>query len=145
MSVKGSLTLLCNIEEVQIHLVTAEEIGELQEIRFGLIMVVDSRLVSGILEKVYQVAAHRFDLGRELLGSIEQSDEQLDEILAFVFDGPKAEVREAIRQGVLSLPQPEPVPNALFLRKLMALTPAQIARLRGQLSDLIKDIEEESG
>ena len=70
----------------------------------GLIVVTGSRLVSGIVEKQYQVAAERFAIERGLLSPGDPAaGEALDSILGTVFDAARADIGTAVRAGIASI------------------------------------------
>lgn len=70
----------------------------------GIVVVTDSRLVSGILEKRYQLAAERFSVDRALLSPEDPATgETFHSILGTVFEAARADIETALRQGVASL------------------------------------------
>ena len=70
----------------------------------GIVVVVGSRLVSGIVEKRYQLAAERFAVDRSLLSPEDPSaGETFHSILGTVFEAARADIDTAVRQGVARL------------------------------------------
>jgi DNA-binding transcriptional ArsR family regulator len=67
----------------------------------GLIRVASTRIVSGIVEKRYEVTAARLSVERSLLSPGEGSEEGLGTHLSFVLDEAKAEIRRAHRAGLV--------------------------------------------
>ncbi|HYX12459.1 MAG TPA: helix-turn-helix domain-containing protein [Candidatus Acidoferrum sp.] len=77
-------------------------VGLLEE--HGIVVVVSSRLVSGIVEKRYQLAAERFSIDRGLLAPDEASTgEALHSILGTVFDAARTDIEASVREGIASL------------------------------------------
>ncbi len=69
----------------------------------GLLVVVDTRLVSGILEKWYQTRARNFTVDKALsMLTCDEANgfESLNQILSGVFESTRAEVEAAIRRGL---------------------------------------------
>jgi DNA-binding transcriptional ArsR family regulator len=103
-----------------------------------LIRAVERRVVSGIIETRYTVAARSFQLDRALFaGDSEEGFEVLRETLAAVFDTARAEVELAIRLGVINPGADTPPERGLMLtRGLARLTPARALELRERLQAL---------
>ncbi len=95
-----------------------------------LIRAVERRVVSGIIETRYNVAARSFQLDRALFaGGSAEGFAVLSETLAAVFDTARAEVELAIRLGVINPGAETPAERGLMLtRGLARLTPARAAR-----------------
>jgi len=112
--------------------------------KHGLIRVVGTRVVSGILEKHYRAAARQYRVDRMLFAD-PQSDREggLETLLEFVLDGTKADIRRNMRSGRIDLTQNAPHPQALLIRRGYArLTPAQTKRLAERLWGVLKDFSE---
>ena len=96
----------------------------------GLIQVVESNIVSGIIEKRYQVTARRFDVDSQILCDAGQKTRHIDEIAAGVFDNARRQIRaladaygeDTNKAAVLALNQ-----------GVIALTPEEVAELRAEL------------
>src|SRR5918996_3635847 len=67
----------------------------------GLIRVASTRIVSGIVEKRYEVTAARLSVDRSLLSHIGEPTTGLETHLAFVLDEAKAEILNANRAGLI--------------------------------------------
>lgn len=80
----------------------------------GIIRVTETRLVSGILEKRYQVTARSFRVDRSLLTG--DRDSGIGEVLDVVFDRARDEIVAAMRAGLIDLDEKDPK------RKRMALS-----------------------
>lgn len=103
-----------------------------------LVRAVERRVVSGIIETRYAVAAQSFQLDRALFaGDTEESLAVLHETLVAVFDTARTEVEHAIRTGVIDPAPDAPEDRRLMLsRGLTRLTPARSAELRQRLREL---------
>lgn len=72
--------------------------------KHGLIVLVDTRIVSGIIEKHYQVAALSVRVARHLLSpSSENSGEGINLTLASMLEDTKSDFIESVRDGVVKL------------------------------------------
>ena len=100
-----------------------------------LIRAVERRVVSGIIETRYNVAARTFQLDRAMFaGDSEEGLAVLHQTLAAVFDTARAEVELAIRLGVINPGAETPTERGLMLtRGLARLTPARALELRARL------------
>jgi DNA-binding transcriptional ArsR family regulator len=103
-----------------------------------LIRPVERRVVSGIIETRYNVAARSFQLDRALFaGDSEESLAVLHETLVAVFDTARSEVELAIRLGVIDSGPDAPADRRLMLtRGLARLAPERAAELRERLQAL---------
>jgi DNA-binding transcriptional ArsR family regulator len=107
----------------------------------GLIRVAHSRMVSGILEKHYQVVAYEFLVESDLVSpGAAGADPLLDEILQLTLRRTESQVREMVRRGVIDLGLRAPEPRALLSRANFArLTPERARELTTRLLDLIAE------
>lgn len=69
----------------------------------GLIRTVDSHIVSGIIEKVYHVVARQYRISPSLLSGENASNENVERVLATVFDGAKEQLTLSLRHGLIDL------------------------------------------
>ena len=109
--------------------------------KHGLINMVDTRIVSGIVEKHYQAAARSFQVSRDLLtpGS-ESFDENLDVVLSGIFADAREDLRTSLMDGT-TVPGDEETPAAKQLRLQRTrvwLTPDQAETFYKQLNDLLE-------
>jgi DNA-binding transcriptional ArsR family regulator len=106
----------------------------------GLIKVVGTRLVSGILEKQYQATAYRLTVDRALLSrpiEPEPSDEGLDVLLSVVLDQAKSEIRKSVQAGLIDPAQTSLSTNGLALGRVwLRLTPVQANSFYTRLIEL---------
>jgi DNA-binding transcriptional ArsR family regulator len=117
----------------------------------GLIVVVGSRLVSGIVEKRYRLAAERFVVDRGILSPEDpQAGEMLHSILTTVFDAAQRDIRASVRAGIARAQgghepedpdhpeSPEPI---LLSHSVERLPPAQGVEFRSRLRELVTEFE----
>ncbi len=112
----------------------------------GLLVVTSSRLVSGILEKRYQVAAERFEVDRSLLATGgDDANETLHTILSTVLDSTGDDIRTSVRVGIASLHADAGSEAVLLTKSLERLTPARAVEFRGRLRSLIAEFGTDDG
>jgi len=103
-----------------------------------LIRATERRVVSGIIETRYNVAALSFQLNRALFaGDTAAGLEVLHQTLVAVFDTARAEVELAVRLGAIATGPDAPDERRLLLtRGLARLTPSRASELRRRLQAL---------
>lgn len=107
----------------------------------GLIRTVDTRIVSGIIEKHYQIAARSYRVKHGLFtpGTPEYSA-NLNMTLSTLFDNAKAEIQESIQAGVIDTSKDAPDPSTLNMSQLVScLTPEQADIFFRKLEELGKE------
>ncbi len=111
----------------------------------GLLVVTGSRLVSGILEKRYQLVAANISIGHGLLSMSEHGDDALGPVLATIFGGAGEDIQRAIRAGVASLDRESTDPEPILLSKALdRLPPERAAEFRERLRALLTEFGEEA-
>ena len=111
-----------------------------------LVRVAEQRVVSGIIETRYRVAALSFRLDHRLLSGRAELNEAGREVLHTVFDSARDDVARALQRhfggGSASGEAPELDPNRpIVSRGLALLKPERAAEFRERLADLIKEFE----
>jgi DNA-binding transcriptional ArsR family regulator len=87
----------------------------------GIIMVTDTRIVSGIIEKQYRIAAKRIRIKSGLLSpTSETGDEPLTITLAHMLDTTGEAIRDGVRRGIIHL-GPDGAKNRKLLAAAMTL------------------------
>jgi DNA-binding transcriptional ArsR family regulator len=81
----------------------------------GLLRVTDTRIVSGIIEKHYQIAAQSFRVKPGLLSPIQDDDENLNTLLTNMLDYTKEEIRASVRAGMIRFGDDAPLHKKLYL------------------------------
>lgn len=107
----------------------------------GLIRVVGTRIVSGIIEKQYRTLAYSIDIDRSLLNlGTEGSDAALDKMLRVIFDATREDVRDALKQGLMDMGEDDPKKRrGLAFRTMAKLTPEQARNFQERLLEVIKE------
>jgi DNA-binding transcriptional ArsR family regulator len=112
-------------------------LGLLEE--HGLIRVRSTRVVSGIIEKQYEVAAYRISVDRALFNPEPDEATGIEVFLSFVLDHARAEILKSIGAGLLAPhpPSADDGEGGLNLGRLwMRLTRAQRAEFGRRLKAL---------
>ena len=68
-----------------------------------LIVVDETRLVSGITEKRYRVTAYRLSVDKSMFGAPDFGDAPLDVFLSMILDEVATEIRRSVRSGLIDL------------------------------------------
>lgn len=103
-----------------------------------LVRVVETRVVSGIIEKRYGVTAYRLSVDRALLSpSAPAPDEGLGAFLSLVLDEARGEIERSIRAGLIDLGEPSPLDNSAVLGRVWyRLTPTEARRYLARLREV---------
>ena len=110
--------------------------------KHGVIRVVDTRLVSGIVEKRYQLAARNFRVDRRLLAAGGKQDQVLETLLESTLGAAEKEILQGVRSGVTDLSIPTSEPKAIYLAHALAyLTPDQYRDFQQRLQALLEEFE----
>lgn len=109
--------------------------------KHALIRVVETNIVSGIIEKTYQVSARHFRVEESLLAATEMTDENLDTIFHAIFDVARNEIRRSIHAGLMKLNDSTPPEKHGIAKTTMYLTEEQTIELFGKLESLMKEYE----
>jgi DNA-binding transcriptional ArsR family regulator len=109
----------------------------------GLIRVAETRLVSGIVERRYQVTAYRLTVDRGLLATSEAASEALDVMLSVILDETRSEIWRSVDAGLIDVPESADhtiAPNRLLLgRKWFVMTPERVEQFRERFQALHDD------
>jgi DNA-binding transcriptional ArsR family regulator len=107
----------------------------------GLIRVVGTRIVSGIIEKQYRMVAYSIDLDPSLLSlGTDDSNAALDNMLRVIFDATREDVRDALKSGQMDMGEPNSDKRkGLAFRIGTKLTPEQARNFQERLLDVIKE------
>jgi DNA-binding transcriptional ArsR family regulator len=114
--------------------------------RHGLIVVVDTRLVSGIVEKQYGLRARTFQVSHALLTTSGSGEGGQSGLLTTFLDSTRAEMEASLRAGLLRLEASEPERTAFCQKAFgMRLAPERARELRHRLMDLMAEYDEPTG
>lgn len=109
-----------------------------------LITVVETRVVSGIIEKQYMVTAYRYQPGKALLDAAPESGhEELEALALTVVDRTREALSKSFAAGTVAITPETPDEKQLQIGQGHAyLTKAQAVQLQEKFSDLLKEIEQ---
>ena len=114
----------------------------------GILIVTGSRIVSGIVEKRYQLIAGNIGIDRAVLSAGDTGiDEALHGILSTMFATAEQDIQAAVRAGVASLhgghgaDALEPI---TLSKSVDRLSPARAAQFRERVRDLIAEFDPRS-
>ena len=109
--------------------------------KHGLIQVIETNIVSGIIEKTYQVVARQFHLKKGLIATTEMTEENIETLFGTIFDVTKDEISRSIRAGLMK-PGDETTPQKDGTVKIiLSLTESQAIELHSQLKSLWNEYE----
>ena len=92
----------------------------------GLLRITEERMVSHLIEKVYQTRARSIRIATDLLTSEKAVSESSETLLAYVFDKARAKLKKGLQEGwVSSDPSAPPQNRFTALRGSMRLAPDQ--------------------
>ncbi len=110
--------------------------------KHGVIRVVDTRLVSGIMEKRYRLAARAFRVDRRLLTASGKQDQVLETMLESTLGAAEKEILRGVQSGVIDVSIPSSEPGAIYLAHALAyLTPDQYRDFQQRLQALLEEFE----
>ncbi len=109
----------------------------------GLIGVTETNVVSGIIEKTYQVTARRIRIDEAVLLGNAPSDEHVEAVVSALFDGSRDEVLRAVRQGILALQEDRQAgfKHDVLVRGYARLSPDQVTAFHAQLEAIVTQFE----
>lgn len=105
----------------------------------GLITVTDTRIVSGIIEKQYQISAWRYRPADNLISLTgPEGNTQAEALLTSIFDVTKEELKNSIRAGLVKLGEEEGTRSIHMTRSLTVLTPERAQEFSREASALFE-------
>lgn len=110
----------------------------------GLIRVIGSRVVSGILEKFYQATAVRYQPDPELLSFAPGSDaSNMDFYLSSLLDATKRDIKRSFQANQIEMAGEEPrIRRLATMQMVVRLTPSQAVEAYNRFSETIKVLEQ---
>lgn len=111
--------------------------------KHSLIQMVDTRIVSGIVEKHYQSAARMYRIERGLLSPGSAAfDEHLELTLSGFLGDVRNDLKESIRAGVMDMSEDAPQHRRLLMgRSHLNLSPQQAESFYQRLIDLVNEYD----
>jgi DNA-binding transcriptional ArsR family regulator len=113
--------------------------------KHGLIRVVETNIVSGIIEKRYQAVARSYRVDDSLLAATGGRDEPLDQILGAMFSATQSEIRRSVRAGLMQLKQDAPCEQGMLLKSIVHMNGSQTADFCRSLHALVDEVENLAG
>ena len=110
--------------------------------KHGLIQVVETNIVSGILEKKYQVVAHHYRIDNSLLTEQPDASKELEQMLSTIFNVTQSEIRRTVTNTEKN-PFAEESSGILY-RASLQLTAEQHAQFYGRLQSILEEITSQS-
>lgn len=109
--------------------------------KHGLIVLVDTRIVSGIIEKHYQVASRGVRVSRNLLSPTGTAQGAgLDVTFTGLFDDTRQDLRASIQAGVVKIEEDAPTHETLLAASnRLVLTADQAKELYEQLKKILRE------
>jgi DNA-binding transcriptional ArsR family regulator len=109
----------------------------------GLIRVTGTRIVSGIIEKQYQVTAGLFRVERSLLNLAPSAgDEALDSLMSSLFEQLRSEIKTSAQRGLIDFSPAAPRDRTLLItRTLGAVSPGRAVEFYARLEALVKEFD----
>jgi DNA-binding transcriptional ArsR family regulator len=109
----------------------------------GLIRVVSTRVVSGIIEKQYQVTAYRLSVDRALLAPDDSGGDSLDAFLSMILDHAKSEIKKGVRAGLIEVSEGKSLQERGLLlgRRWIRMSPARADEFLLRLKELEREFE----
>jgi DNA-binding transcriptional ArsR family regulator len=112
--------------------------------RHGLIKVTGTRVVSGIIEKQYQMAAYGFDIDHSLLSpSGSKMDEDMQRLLSTVMDSVRRDIARSVDAGLVDLSKKREPGERTFmlLRTLNRIPEAKAKEFVSRFEALLKEFD----
>jgi len=110
--------------------------------KHNLIEVVETNVVSGIIEKKYRVSAARFGVDENLLSTVEDPDNQVDNLLSAIFDSAKDEIKKSIQADLIDLTDQSDEKEGMLVHSSLNLTDEQAEGFIKEISAVMKNYNE---
>lgn len=115
-------------------------VSQLEE--HGLIRVVGTRVVSGIIEKQYRISAKSYKVDRKLLEIEREEGQGLNEVMHSLMEGVALDIRKAVQANLIDTTQDAQKHRRLvFGRTIFSLTPDQVEDFSQRLDALLKEFD----
>lgn len=108
--------------------------------KHGLVKVVEERVISGIVEKVYRARARTMRVAGGLLSITGPADESTDEMLTYVFDKARNKLEKGIAENELSIEPTAPPQKRFIAERCSKRLPPELAR---QFFDRLETLTDE--
>lgn len=108
----------------------------------GIIRVVRTRVVSGIIEKSYQVTAFSFRPAKELLLHGDEGKAQGVAIVESILDATRTDLTQSLKSGQVALGKEAQAKQLLLARVVMSLTPEQATSFYERFDALLTEVSQ---
>ncbi|MBW4437200.1 MAG: helix-turn-helix domain-containing protein [Pleurocapsa minor GSE-CHR-MK-17-07R] len=109
----------------------------------GFLVVTDTRIVSGIIEKQYRTAALQFSVSRALLNPALNDGYGLATLLDSILGGSQSEIISGVQDGIIQMTEDAATHTRMRLwRTLSSMTPEEATEFYGRLNALITEFGE---
>lgn len=108
--------------------------------KHGIIRVVRTRVVSGIIEKSYQVTALRFRPAKALLSSSDEGKDRSVAIIDSILDATRIDLVHGLKTGTVEIGTDTHLRKLLLGRVMLLLTPTQAASFMERLQALLEEM-----
>ena len=106
----------------------------------GLIRVVSTRMVSNLMEKLYQASAYSFNVDKSLLTFNDTEISEGEAMLNTVFDLAKSEIKQSVMAGLIETSADAPIHRTVMLNMAGArLRPEQAEEFYARLKVLLEE------
>ena len=105
--------------------------------KHGLIQVVETNVVSGIVEKKYQVVARNYRIDDQLLADQSANTENMYRMINAMLDATRSEIQRTMR---ITQQNPFDASRGILWRTTMRLTPEQYEELYGRFNAFLDEI-----
>ncbi len=105
--------------------------------KHGLIQVVETNIVSGIVEKKYQVVARNYRIDDQLLADQSASTENMYRMVSAMLDMTRSEIQ---RTMAVTQQNPFDASRGILWRTSLRLTPEQYERFYGRFQTLLDEL-----
>ena len=108
--------------------------------KHGLIQVVETNLVSGIVEKKYQVVARNYRIDDRLLADQSTASKEWERMLSAIFDVTRSEIQRTM-QHTRQNPFKDEESGGILWRYNLRLTPEQYKEFYGRLQAILDEMQ----
>jgi DNA-binding transcriptional ArsR family regulator len=108
--------------------------------KHGLIQVVETNIVSGIVEKKYQVVARNYRIDNQLLANQPAVAEDLARMLNAIFDITRTEILRLVAQSKHNPFKQEDESGGILWRSNLRLTPDQYKTFYGRINAILDEM-----
>jgi len=111
--------------------------------KHGLIEVIDTNVISGIIEKTYRITARRLRLDESLLAAPGFENHQLENLVSAILDEIRQEMMAGLRHGLIEFAKNErqEKPQEFLWRGVSYLTPEEAEMIQQKIAALFLEVE----